>query len=481
MAEYNVSFLRYSQSNFDALTTKNPYTFYLVESTNSDGGFHYDLYLGNERLDNSAEVVAAKEQLNALINLKANQSKVDELEAKIKAITGEDGSDVESLAGLKTYVDSQVASLQGADSTLESKIDAVSNTVGDSTKGLVKSVADLQVKDTALESKIDNEITRATNKETELNTAITNLTTNKANQAALDTTNANVEKKADKTYVDTELGKKADQSEITRLAGLIDDEEARSEDFEDRISTMENFWEAAEVDEEGKNVIDTLVEIQKHITDDISGASTMMELITENKNAHEQNAKDIAQVRTDFAAADTALENSLKPLISTKVETETFNAHVQEFTTHKTAFETYKTTQKGVDDGQDAKIQALEAKDIALAADIEKAKTDAIAEATRLDGEVKGYVNGKVETINNDISGINQALSTKAESNTVTSEVSRLEGLISQLDTSVKDYCYSKSHIDSTFATITSLNTVDGRVTALDTKFTEALTWKLGQ
>ena len=75
-------------------------------------------------------------------------------------------------------------------------------------------------------------------------------------------------------------------TEIARVEGLVATEEARAKgvekDFEDRITEMETFWEAAD-DPEG--TIDKLAEIVNYIAADKSGALDMAADIQENANA----------------------------------------------------------------------------------------------------------------------------------------------------------------------------------------------------
>lgn len=75
-------------------------------------------------------------------------------------------------------------------------------------------------------------------------------------------------------------------SEITHVEGLISAEANRADgvekDLDSRLQTVEAFWQEAVRDENEKNVIDTLKEIQDYITSDTTGASAMAAKINEH-------------------------------------------------------------------------------------------------------------------------------------------------------------------------------------------------------
>lgn len=90
----------------------------------------------------------------------------------------------------------------------------------------------------------------------------------------------------------------------TELAGLINAEKERAMGveggLEDRIETMEAFWEAAQADGTDADVIDTLKEIQEYIATDESGASAMAASI-------KQNSDDIDALEGKMGVVETKL------------------------------------------------------------------------------------------------------------------------------------------------------------------------------
>ena len=75
-------------------------------------------------------------------------------------------------------------------------------------------------------------------------------------------------------------------SEITRVEGLLTAETNRATGAENalsgRLDTVEAFWKEAIKDENDKNVIDTLKEIQEYIAEDTSGATEIINKLNEH-------------------------------------------------------------------------------------------------------------------------------------------------------------------------------------------------------
>lgn len=136
----------------------------------------------------------------------------------------------------------------------------------------------------------------------------------------IDAIEADYLKGADKTEL---------EGKISDVSAALDVEKARAEGveggLEDRIETMEAFWEAAQADGEEGNVIDTLKEIQEYIASDESGAAAMAASIKQNTDdidaLEESVAKKAAQSDLDAEVtarteADSALDTRIKAIES---------------------------------------------------------------------------------------------------------------------------------------------------------------------
>ncbi len=134
----------------------------------------------------------------------------------------------------------------------------------------------------------------------------------KADQTALNAVSAVANAAVKQSDYDTKVA--ALEAEDTRIAGLVSAETKRATDveadFEDRISEMETFWEAADNPE---GTIDKLAEIVNYIAADKSGALDMAGDI-------EANTKAIADMDAAYKAADAGLQSAIDGLNSGKVD-----------------------------------------------------------------------------------------------------------------------------------------------------------------
>ena len=90
------------------------------------------------------------------------------------------------------------------------------------------------------------------------------------------------------------------KADITALEEEVNRAKGVEGGLEDRIETMEAFWEAAKADGDEGNVIDTLKEIQEYIAGDETGASEMLAKIN-------QNTTDIEALEGRMDGAEEAL------------------------------------------------------------------------------------------------------------------------------------------------------------------------------
>lgn len=271
-------------------------------------------------INNETTGILALAKADATEKANAVQGNVDELAEYVGTIPeGATATDIvgyvqEKTSGIAT--DAALGELQAAVDAVEADVEVIK---GDYLKSSDKTelegkISTAQSAAEGAQSAVDALAeTHATDKE-----ALEGAIALKADQTALnavsDVANAAVQKSVyDEKVADLE-------AEDSRIVGLVEAEatKAREEEgkLEDRIETMEAFWEAAKADGDEGNVIDTLKEIQEYIAGDETGASEMLASINKNK-------EDIAaHVATDhdFAAADATLKSELEGKINLKAD-----------------------------------------------------------------------------------------------------------------------------------------------------------------
>lgn len=130
---YNVKFLKGTQANFDGIQSKDVHTFYYVDNT--------DLYLGNVKLTNGADLAAAVQRVakneSDIESIKTNlgnltQTKFDELVARMTAAEGK----ITAAEGKITTLEGKVSTAEGKISTLEETVAGHTTSIGNLNTGL---------------------------------------------------------------------------------------------------------------------------------------------------------------------------------------------------------------------------------------------------------------------------------------------------------------------------------------------------------
>jgi predicted nucleic acid-binding Zn-ribbon protein len=336
----------------------------------------------------------------------------------------------------------------------------------------------------------------------------------KADQTALDGVSAIANAAATQTALQGEIDRAT--GEEARIEGLITAETNRATGVESGLNTrlleVEAFFNLAE-GEKLDTALDTLVEIQKYITDEGAAADQMVLDIAANKKAIE----DHVATNHDFASADTALKNELTGEINKKADKTTVEGIDGRLTTAEgkiTTAEGKITTLEGavatkaeksyVDDeltklvnadtGLGNRIKALEDKHgdgegtveslIATAKQeaIDAAAQDATTKAGNAETNAKGYADGLNTAMNARV----EALEEIDHTHTNKAELD----LIISGDKAKWDEAYTKRHehgnktvIDGiTAENITTWNTVTSKaaqsdLTAVSDRVTTLETW----
>lgn len=238
-------------------------------------------------------VKTAQDEVDALelvVDTKADKTALEGFQNTVSSTyeTKEDAG--KKLTEAKTYTDTEVKKATDAVSALAGKVGEVAE--GSTVVEMIGAVEDVAEANAGaievLEGKVQGLI-EGTYDDTEIRGLIT---ANAEAIEALEGVHAD-----DKSELEGKIDLKADKTaleeEVNRAKGV-------EGGLEDRIETMEAFWEAALADEEGKNVIDTLKEIQDYIAGDESGASEMAASI-------KQNADDIDALEGRMDSAEQAL------------------------------------------------------------------------------------------------------------------------------------------------------------------------------
>lgn len=172
--------------------------------------------------------------------------------------------------------------------------DNLSTEIARAKKAEADELARAQAVEKILTDNLSAEVTRATNKENEINTALTNEVSRATGAENTLTSNLNTE---------ITRAKAAESANST----AISTEKSRAEGVESglasRIATMEAFFKEADVDA-SKDFIDTLKEIQSYIASDKTGAAAMTSSINANKTA----------IETEVSRA-TGVEDNLQDMI----------------------------------------------------------------------------------------------------------------------------------------------------------------------
>lgn len=412
----NVLFLQGTLDNFNAITAKDPNTFYHVDGT--------DLYLGDKKLTNAPEIEAAVKRVAA------NESAISKLQEDLEALTGNGesgGSISELLAALKTelkgYADQKVKDeterAQLAEGNLETSITNLTTTVNENKTEIEGKVSDL--------------------------TGVVNGHTTDIAKNASDITTLNGRVSQSVTNLETSIG-----AVNTRVDGLLGEDKSEEgaaptirEIAEDAASKKVN----AIVDNAPES-FDTLKEIADWITNDETGAASISATVGEHTKEINTLKGNVSTLRTDVNNNDI----DIKALQDADVE-----------------LDRRLDTAEGQLALVDGKIEAAE----------EAAKTHATNLDTAM-GQRVDAVEGRLNTAESSITGHGERLTAveqKAADNaasitTHTTQIGNAQQAIQTLQNAVNGYgdIVSKNWSDVTSAVSTAKNEA---ITYTDS----ALTW----
>lgn len=356
---------------------------------------------------NAKAAKQAQDEVDALelvVADKAAQADLDTLEAYVGEFTHDtaktvveyinaktDGiatsGNLEALGTRVTTVEGKVTTIEGdylkaADKTeLEGKITAAQN-AADAAQGAVNTLSG----------------THATDKK-----ALEDAIALKADQTALnavsDVANAAVKQE------DYDVKVKALEDEDVRIVGLVEAEAERAAGVEEaldgRLVEVETFFKTAE-GETLDQALDTLVELQKYLSDEGAVADQMLLDIAANAKAIEDHEK----VNHDFAGADAALKSELEGKINLKADSSVVEGISGKVTTLEgkmTTVEGKVSTLEGEMDGVQAAVVTKveqEAYNTKVAA-LEQADSDQVGRIAALEakfGEGEGNVEDMIAT-----------------------------------------------------------------------------------
>ena len=246
-----------------------------------------------------------RDSLNAEIQNRINDVNLEEERAtEAERILTENLN--KEIADRKTDVDAEETRATNAENTLTTNLNSE---ITRAKQAEADELARAQAAEKVLTDNLSAEVTRATNKENEINTALTNEISRATGVENTLTSNLNAE---------IERAKAAENTNAT----AISTEKSRAEGVEgglaSRIATMEAFFKEADIDA-SKDFIDTLKEIQSYIASDKTGAAAM----TASINA---NATAIATEKSRAESAEGALQSNINAEATTARAAEKANA-----------------------------------------------------------------------------------------------------------------------------------------------------------
>ena len=130
---YNVKFLKGTQANFDGLQSKDVNTFYYVDSK--------DLYLGNIKLTNGADLTAAVQRVakneSDIESIKTNLGNLTQVkyDALVERMTAAEGK-ITTAEGKITTLEGKVSTAEGKISTLEGTVAGHTTSINNLNTGL---------------------------------------------------------------------------------------------------------------------------------------------------------------------------------------------------------------------------------------------------------------------------------------------------------------------------------------------------------
>jgi hypothetical protein len=250
----------------------------------------------------SGTVATAKQELQDAINSLANGAVADNA-AAIAKLNG----DANTTGSVAKAVADAAATLQASINAVDSKADQNATDI-DTLEGKVDALEKGTYNDSEVRGLIagnteaigELEQTHATDKSAlEASIAL------KADQTALETVSAVANAAVKQSDYDTKVA--ALEAEDARIAGLVADEvatrDAADKAFDERLIEVETFFKTTD-GETLDTALDTLVEIQKYVTDEGAAADQMVKDIAANAKAIEDEVKARGE-------ADTALQNAI--------------------------------------------------------------------------------------------------------------------------------------------------------------------------
>ena len=425
----------------------------------------YDGKIKNYIADRDAEVLAAaKSHAEGLgVNYDAAGAAAT---AKSEAIAHADAEIAKTNAAVATAqaqadkgvadaatADGKAVAAQGAVDALAAKVGTVPE--GSTVMGIITNIQENAYDDTEITEAIAGlEANKAdkTQVATDIGAAKTELEGKinaKADQTALDAVSAVANAAATAEALAAEVKRAGDEE--ARIEGLVTAEAARAAEAEgaldERLVEVETFFKTAE-GETIDQAMDTLVEIQKYITEDGAAADEMVKDIA-------ANAKAISDMDAAYKAADGTLQGNIDTLAGT-VATKAAQSDLE------SAVERIETAEGDIDKNAED-IAALQAKfgegegsvaDMiadAVAAEAElRVAGDEAAEASAVEALAAANAaqaaaeaaDAKAQTAQDEVDALELVVDTKAAA----SDVTTLQGKVSTLE---GDMTQAKSDIDA--------------------------------
>lgn len=380
------------------------------------------------KLDTEVARAKAAEEANAAAAKKA-QDEVDALEIVVQNIQ-ENAYDDTEVRGLISGLDTNKADKTQVATDIAAAVKVEEDARKEAVTGVQNAVDTLSG-------------THATDK-----TALEAAIALKADQTALDGVSAVANAAATKTALEAEVNRAT--GEEARIEGLVTAESARAAGVEagldERLVEVETFFKTTE-GETLDAALDTLVEIQKYITDEGSAADQMVLDIA-------ANAKAIEDMDAAYKAADNTLQGNIDTLAGT-VATKAAQADLEALA------ERVETAEGDIDANADA-IAALEAK----FGEGEGSVADMIADAIAVETGARNAAIAEVQAdadkgIADAAAALAAAQAADAKAQTAQNEVDALELVVA-----------GKAAASDVTALSGRVTTVEGKVTTAEGKIT---------
>lgn len=409
---------------------------------------------------------ADKQALESKITANTNKigTDIDAAKTELKGSTG-DASSAATIAGAKKYADEKAAAVQGNLNTLSGTVSTLSETVATNNATITEAVAKVEreykAADSTLTTAINNEKTARENADTALQTEINNIKTNIASglhfRGIVDKLeNVNTPVEGDIAIVGTveyiydgskwqEFG----DAEAHAAKTYVDTELAKKVD--------KTVYDAAIEDLEAEDA---------DIRADFAAADTELKTELEGKINLKANASDLNTAVGRIDAAEDAIDD----LESTKLDASTYNTFVQNtYTTDKAAL---AADIKEVDDRLNDKG------DIKVALDAAKAQADkGVADAAAAQADVDGIAalvgNGfsSGSTIAQQLAAVKQTADAAAVASEVDAAISALQGKDTAHETRMGKIETAATNLAERVTTAEgNITRIDGEIDGHDTK-----------